>query len=394
MNKIITLIFLLSFLVNFTFAQSVTPQKVSGNKYSISCANIYFEVDADFGSRITSFKADNTEILNTIATDPNQRGSTFWPSPQSVWNWPPLVNLDSKPYSVLIKGDKITFKGQIDASTQLRFYKTMYANVEDTSITIEYVIKNEKTTIQKWAPWEVTRVKATGLTVFSKESGSVTGDMASRTTENNGYIWYDQDTKNSPGTKFYCDGKGWLAHVTSDDILLLKKFPNITALQAAPSPENEIEVYTIGNDSYTELENQGAYVNIPAKDSMTWKVKWYARALPASVISQVGSQSLTNYIQKILSRSTNTATINLQDSEQFKVYPNPATTSISVLSDEKYAENVQIKISTLEGNVVIINSIKNKIENIAISKLTPGYYLYSIVAENKAIANGRLLVVR
>jgi len=393
MNKFISTIFLFSILINYSLAQSVVPQKVSGNKYSISFANIYFEVDADFGARITSFKADDTEILNTVASDPNQKGSTFWPSPQSVWNWPPLTNLDSKPYSASITGEKITFKGQIDSKTQLRFYKTMYANVEDTSVTIEYVIKNEKTTTQKWAPWEVTRVKATGLTVFSIESGEVTGNMKDRTAIENGYVWYDQDTKNSGGDKFFCNGNGWLGHVTSDYILFLKKFTNITTSQAATA-EAEIEVYTIGNDSYSELENQGAYTNIAAKDSITWTVKWYARALPVSINPQVGSQPLTNYIQKILSLSSNTATLNSPDIERFKVYPNPATNKISVLSDGKFDGIAQLKISTIEGKAIMINPIKNSVENIDVSKLKPGYYLYVVELDTKTLTNGRLVIVR
>lgn len=394
MKRITFSILSLLMLIGISNAQSLTPEKVSGNKYSISVANVYFEVDGDLGARVKSFQADNTEILKTTATDINQIGSTFWPSPQKPWNWPPIAILDNKPYTATISGDKITFRSQLDTRFSLRFYKTMYASAEDTSITIEYYIKNEKTTAQSWAPWEVTRVLATGLTVFSTESGSVTGTMSSRAVVENGYVWYDQDTKNSPGNKFFADGNGWIGHVTTDNVLFLKKFPNIPATQAAKD-EAEIEVYTIENDAYSELENQGAYTSIPAKDSITWKVKWYARALPQSVTVEEGSKTLTDYIQRILSLSTNTvAELNRTDNEYLRLSPNPASDKVFITAAVGNSKPIQVRIMTLEGKLVLTKVVKSASGQIDLSSLAPGIYLYTAVSENKPIANGKLLISR
>lgn len=291
------------------YSQPLIPQKGEGSKFFINCANMYFEVDSAKGARITSFKLNDNELLYVDFNNPNAKdmaGSTFWPSPQ-IWPWPPAVNLDSKPYRAMIKQNKIVFAGKADNSanfnSMLRFYKTISANAADTSIIIDYCIKNEKTASQKWAPWEVTRVINGGLTVFAKGEGKVTGDMAVRTKEITGYVWYDQDaTLGKTGAKYFSDGKGWLAHVVDGEMLFIKKFEDIPLLSAA-SKEAEIEVYTAGDQSYTELENQGAYASIASKDSVTWRVKWFARKLPAFVDASVGSTSLTNYIEAVLKGS-------------------------------------------------------------------------------------------
>jgi hypothetical protein len=391
--------YLFSFLLILTVfsntqAQSVIPEKGTGSIFSLTFANIYFEVDSARGARISSLMLDNTEILYNDFNATDNAGSTFWPSPQSVWGWPPAVNLNNKPYSVTISGNKITFKGAIDTKSQLRFYKTMYANTSDTSITIEYVMKNEKSTVQKWAPWEISRVLASGLTVFPKGLGSVTGDMKTRTSEENGYVWYDQDHANSPGNKFFSDGKGWLAHVTGDNILFVKKFEDITPTQAAPA-EAEIEVYTAPGDTYTELENQGAYVSIATKDSVTWKVKWYARLLPVSVNATVGSKSLTDYILKLIALDSPSAAIKINDnSDEIKVYPNQASEMLRIETGNNSYTNLSLKVFNLQGKVVFSQTIARNNQAVDIKELDHGLYLYELKNGGISVATGKFSVFR
>lgn len=384
------IIFFSSFLV---LAQSINPIKTGGSKFLITCANLSFEVDSAKGARISSFKIATTEILYVDFKTTDMAGSTFWQSPQ-IWPWPPAGNLESKPFKSKILNNKLSFRGAVDPASQLRFYKTMYANLADTSISIEYVIKNEKSVAQKWAPWEITRVKATGLTVFAKGSGSITGDMASRTSEVNGYEWYDQDFANSPGNKFFCDGKGWLAHVTSDNVLFIKKFTDISASKAAPA-EAEVEVYTASDDSYTELEDQGAYGSIAAKDSVTWKVKWFARQLPVSVDANVGSKSLAAYIEKILASDITSGTVLLdRNFTSAKVYPNPASETITIESSIDQKHNYFIHILNLQGKVLISQAISSQKTTIDIQDLRPGNYIYEIRNGAVVNANGQFTVIR
>jgi len=394
MKNIFTLLFLT--LTLFVQAQSSAPKKVSGSKFSIESANLYFEIDSALGARISSFKLDDNELMYVAFSSTDMAGSTFWPSPQnSTWSWPPIPNLDNKPYKSQIAGNKIKFTGSTDTKWQLRFYKTMYANPGDTSIIIEYTIKNEKATAQTWAPWEVTRVLGNGLTVFAKGDGSVTGDMVSRTEELDGYVWYDQDnTAGKKGNKFFSDGKGWLAHVVDGDKLFIKKFEDIALDKAAPA-EAEVEVYTTSDKAYTELENQGAYGSIAGKDSVTWKVKWFARNLPASVDVSVGSESLTNYIEGVLKRSFDpTGKRDLQALCAVKVFPNPATEFLFVETNLASYNNVSITVYDLQGRIIVKQAVSKNHQQIDIKTIENGNYIYVLNQNGLSISRGLLAVKR
>jgi hypothetical protein len=286
-------------------AQNVAPVKIADSKYCFQFANLYFEVDAALGGRICSFKLDSAEILNFNKAALLQSGSTFWPSPQSTWKWPPIAVIDRNPYSDSLSNNQLVLTSNI-TKDNLRVQKIFSANSEDSSISIKYIMKNEGTTDISWAPWEISRVKASGITFSGKGEGSVTGNMTGNTTETPGIVWYDQNTTNPSANvnKYFCDGKGWLAHATVDGILFVKKFANISMANAAPE-ESEIEVYTEPRKLFTELENQGAYVTIKPKDSVIWEVKWFARKLPKEISVTVGSAGLIEFTNKIINSCEN-----------------------------------------------------------------------------------------
>jgi hypothetical protein len=389
--KPLSLLILIIFSISVK-SQPVIPQKGSGNKYFFYCANLYFEVDADKAARITSFKLDNREIMYVNFAKTDMAGSTFWPSPQNAWGWPPPLNLDSKPFQPTIKDNKIVFRGNTDTKTSLRFYKTMAANSADTSIIIDYCIRNEKTSAQNWAPWEITRVLNSGLTVFPIGSGSVSGNMAGRTDKNSGYVWYDQDqTKGQSGDKFFCDGKGWLAHVIDGDMLFIKKFNDVPGGKAAPT-EAEIEVYTAPDKSYTELENQGTYASISIKDSVNWRVKWFARKLPASVDVSVGSTSLTNYIEAVLKREAPLTGIATGKTAQIKVYPNPASNVLTIETGLTNNKNVTLRIYDLQGRSIFYSPLIQSRSQINIENVNQGFYIYEIKDGNTTVLKGQISI--
>ena len=394
MRKLLTL--LLVFLSFAAKSQSIVPEKGSGSKFYFNCANMYFEVDSARGARITSFKLDDNELMYVNFNNPNAKdmaGSTFWQSPQT-WPWPPAVNLDSKPYRTAIRDNKIVFIGNTDTKSMLRFYKTISANVIDTSIIIDYCIKNEETTAQKWAPWEITRVLNNGLTVFPKGSGNVTGNMVGRTDDISGYVWYDQDyTKGEAGDKFFCDGKGWLAHVIDGDKLFIKKFEDVATGKAAPN-EAEVEVYTAGDQSYTELENQGIYANIASKDSVIWRVKWFARQLPVSVDATVGSKSLINYIEAVLKREAPLTGISVANKVNARIYPNPAEKVLTIETGLAVGKNATINICDLQGRILFTRILTQSKTQISIEHLQQGFYIYDVRQGNETLSKGQLLIRR
>ncbi len=391
MKNTITLLLIL--LTLFAFSQSPAPKKESGAKFSITCENIYFQVDSAKGARIWSFKCDDKELLYTAGNDP---GSTFWPAPQSVWNWPPPANLDNKPFSASISGNKITFKGLTDTKTNLRFYKTMYGNEKDTSIIIEYVMKNEKASAQTWAPWEITRVIGKGLTVFAKGDGEFfyrdQDENEVLTEEVGGYVWYDQDNNEvcTSDNKYNGDGKGWLAHVIDGNMLFIKKFEDVAVSKAAPG-EAEVEVYTSAGDTYCELENQGTYASIASKDSVMWKVTWFARKLPASVEVSVGSKSLTDYIEAVLSRAKDpSGKEDLKMGSAFKIYPNPADSEITVESNLREYDNVLLAIYSIKGQMISKHSVDNSQKKISLDGLPGGMYLYELSNGSRVLGRGNI----
>ena len=385
---------LLAFLCLEVQSQPVIPQKGIGGKFSLTCANLYFEVDSARGARITSFKLDDNEIMYVdFVGSGDMAGSTFWPSPQSVWNWPPPVNLDNKPFSKVIKNNKIVFRGNTDTKTMLRFYKTIAANAADTSIIIDYCIKNEKTLAQKWAPWEITRVTNSGLTVFPKSTTSVTGDMAGRTQAISGYVWYDQDaTAGKAGSKFFCDGKGWLAHVVDGNMLFIKKFEDVAAGKAAPG-EAEVEVYTSGTLPYTELEDQGTYTSIASKDSISWRVKWFARILPASVVVSVGSTSLTTYIEGVLKRESPSTKLEVSKNSEAKIYPNPAENTIQVELGSAFGKDINLRLVDLQGRIVLTRLITQAENQVNVENLPQGIYIYTIQKDINILSKGKLAII-
>ena len=274
----------------------------------------------------------------------------------------------------------------------LRFYKTISASAIDSSISIDYCIKNEKSTSQKWAPWEITRVLNDGLTVFAKGLGSVTGDMSPRTRQTTGYVWYDQDnTKGGVGSKFFCDGKGWLAHVINGSMLFIKQFDDVAYGKTAPA-ESEVEAYTAADQSYTELEDQGAYITIASKDSITWHVKWFARELPATINVSVGSTGLTSYIEAVLKRELPVTQVNFVNSIPAKIYPNPVARILTVETGLAVCKDVTLRIIDLQGRIVLTCSIIQATDQINIESLPSGYYIYDIQQGTTILSKGQLAI--
>ncbi|MDA3890881.1 MAG: hypothetical protein PF517_04365 [Salinivirgaceae bacterium] len=265
-------------------AQLVQP-KLASNKYTLKFANIYFEISPEIGARISSCKIEGNELMY-VDNSSNYWGSTFWLSPQSVWEWPPSKELDIEAYNAGISDNKIWLGSKTDPKTKMSFSKTVYANTADTSITIEYALINNDTLTQKFAPWEITRVPTEGLTFFPNADQPDT------------FIWIDINKPSKKKEKKFYDSKGWLAYANNSHNILIKLFEDISPVNTAPK-ETEIEIYR-WNGPYVELENQGNYKSIPAGDSVVWTVKWYVRSLPKHFEIKEGSEDLIYFSKKFV----------------------------------------------------------------------------------------------
>lgn len=276
-------------------ASSLTGPIRRGDKLVLQFGSTTFEVDPAKGGRITSLQVGDTELLSAV--DASNYGSTFWPSPQAAWNWPPPAAIDNMTYAATIADPSITLTGGIDPVTQVSVTKKFTADVTREAVDIAYTITNHAATAASWAPWEITRVSATGLVFWPSGGAPFKGTQALLDAQDiGGTTWVDASAT-AGEAKLLADGSGgWLAQVTGR-ALLLKTFPDQPATAAAPQ-EAEVEVYVNPTHTYVEMENQGAYQPIPAGGTVTWTVRWYARALPSSADTSMGSADLPAFAQQ------------------------------------------------------------------------------------------------
>lgn len=379
-------------------AQTIKPVKNSNGTYGFTFANVYFEVNPSKGGRVTSLKIDSTQILNLVningANGSDNAGSVFWPSPQSVWNWPPPLELNYNAFSAYPTDSNVMVIGSKNSTLSLSETKVYTVNPADTSITITYYLKNWKSTAQQWAPWEITRVNASGLTFFAVNSKKDSGTMASniKIISNNG--WYNEDSSKvtaAMGTaKVFCDGNGWLAHLTKDRYLFIKKFPHIKASLTAKG-ETEVECYTSSDNVYTELEDQGAYTSIASGDSLKWQTKWYVRKLPAGIKGVSGEPALLKFANVTMKTDTVAGTnINRTNVSSIQVFPNPVA---DILTISSVAGKAFAAVYSLQGQLLLKQSITGTTQ-LNMSNLVSGVYLLEITGNENEKILSKVIVKR
>jgi len=277
------------------------PIDRGNGKLALEFGSAYFEVTPDRGGRITSLRHAGVEllILTGSANYDDSLGSTFWPSPQT-WGWPPPTEIDRAAYvpSVDAAG-VITAQGAANATTSLQVTKRFSANLANEAIDIEYSMTNTGAAAVQWAPWEITRMPATGL-AFWPTGGTPFGGSPLVNQAIGAHTWVDP-VQTQGEAKLFADGQGgYLAYVLGDRVLV-KQFQDQPPTAAAPS-EAEIELYVSPDHSYVEVENQGAYVSIAPGETVRWQVTWYARQLPAGVTPSIGNAELVAFVSKTLER--------------------------------------------------------------------------------------------
>ena len=187
-------------------AQTIT--EVDG-KYVISVGQTTMTVDANRGGKILSYKLGEDEVLNQ-GRMPNSFGSTFWTSPQSEWNWPPVAEYDSKPFQAEIVGDKLVLTGD-KSRFGYSIRKEFSADARKNAISITYTIVNESGETRQVAPWEISRVPNDGVLFFVAKAVEPANNMAGLPFEYKfDAAWYVMDEAKE-NRKVNADGKGWLA---------------------------------------------------------------------------------------------------------------------------------------------------------------------------------------
>jgi hypothetical protein len=277
-----------------TPANLVVPE-VNGTIYGFHFGDTVFAVDASKGARVVTFSLGERNVLTAAknASDINW-GSTFWPSPQNDWSWPPPTEIDSGAYTASLSGATLTMTGATATALGLSVTKIFTVDGVAGVVNIEYRLTNRGTQRRSVAPWEISRVAAGGLTFFPMGQGAPSkGSPPLLQLElSGGAAWLNYTASAiTEGQKVLADGsEGWIAHAAGN-LLFVKSFGDITPAQAAPA-EAEVELYADPTHSYVEVENQGALTNLAAGASLAWTVRWFLREIDPAVPVEVGSEAL------------------------------------------------------------------------------------------------------
>jgi hypothetical protein len=260
-----------------------------------------FSVDALHGARITHFGLNEQNLLTGPEVDMLNFGSTFWPSPQERWSWPPVPELDSEAYEVKEESDAVSFASRAGMRAKVAVTKRIRALASEDSVEITYSLVNQDSAAVAWAAWEITRVGAGGLSFFPTGERKVGTQLA--VVEQGGVTWFQHDPAKimGEGQKFTADGaEGWLAHLAGRT-LLVKQFTDVPAAAQAPAPEAEIALYAARG--YVEIEPQGPYTSLMPGEALTWTVRWFVAELPAQVPAELGSQVLVDFVRTLVART-------------------------------------------------------------------------------------------
>jgi hypothetical protein len=274
----------------------------------VSAGGSRMTIHPALGARILAFDQGGKNILleaSAVAGTENSNnfGATFWPSPQSAWGWPPIAAIDNEPYAVAEHHGNLALTsstGRLLDESCVTLSKIFAPVPEKSAIDVTYVINNVGEKPATLAAWQIARVRAGGLTFFRLGEGGVSSDKLSTVTHGS-VQWYQYDAAivTTQGQKTFADGKGWVAHVEGE-LLLVQAFPDLPS-GAAAAGEAEIELYADPSHTYIEIEPQGRIQTIArGMSSEPWTVRWWLRRLPTGIEAKLGNAALVAFVESLI----------------------------------------------------------------------------------------------
>src|SRR3954470_7432219 len=276
-------------------ASPVTPT-IDGGRHVLAWGDVRVEIDAATGGRVTALCLGGRNLLSEPAADAGNYGSTFWPSPQSAWGWPPVAEIDHGPYRADVEAAAVTMRSALSPALGVVVEKRFAADAGRGAVTFDFAIHNHGKAPVQLAAWQITRVPPGGLSLFPTGTGSFPpSNLLVRDTM--GVTWYAYDAAAvTDHQKLFADGReGWLAHIDGD-AALVKTFAIVPRAAQAPG-EAQIEIYANPSHTYVEVEAQGSYEAIAPGAALSWRVVWLVRRLPSEIPRTVGSAPLLDFIR-------------------------------------------------------------------------------------------------
>lgn len=271
--------------------------------YLLKKNNLELKVDANYGGRIVSFKLNGYDFLVSKEENNESFGSTLWPSPQSMWGWPPVKILDSDPYNSKHNDYEVEMESNDDPLTGFSIVKIFRDSKKENGFELEFKIINRSVKEKSTAPWQITRVRKGGILFFPMGKGEQMKKFfpLAETQTIDGIVWYQTHKGESLKTHLLniADGsEGWLAYAI-DGRLLIKKFKDNEPGKFAPG-EAEVLFYTSSDHDYIEIETQGTYEKLEPGENLDWKLQWLASEIPTEIKCEIGSKNLVDFVRKII----------------------------------------------------------------------------------------------
>jgi hypothetical protein len=239
--------------------------------------NSALSVSPRYGGRIVSFIYKDVELIRNNSKNLLSVGSTFWTSPQSVWNWPPPATIDSSPYTFKRGDNSIRLTSGIDKLTNFQVIKEIAPHDYGDSFVIKYKIISCNALPVFTAPWEITRVNKGGEFFFPSEDDKLipkTFELSN--TEKKGDIFRYKSSVgellHKPQLTTSQTSDGWTAYLRND-LIFIKIFERINKGEAAPG-EGAVLFYASHDDDFLELENQGKFKKILPGEEYEYEVIW------------------------------------------------------------------------------------------------------------------------
>lgn len=264
---------------------------VRRHNHRVELGELGLEVDAVDGGRIVDFSLSGRNILATMTESPLAYGSSFWPSPQKDWDWPPPPELDAMPWEVAIEGRDLVLRSGTNAALGLSAVQRITLLEGAPVARIDLTLENQGATPRAVAGWQNTRMRPGGLTFFPM-AGEALAPSAFPLEPRDGVAWFEHDAKAERRQgKVFADGEeGWLAHVDGD-VLFVKVFPPVPRDRQAPG-EAEVELYVDPRGAFVEIEQQGPYETIAPGGSMAWRCHWLLARLAPEARRAPGNEAL------------------------------------------------------------------------------------------------------
>jgi hypothetical protein len=258
---------------------------VAPHENSLRAGKTILFVDPAVGARIVSLKYGDYELLTPESVFPENFGSTLWTAPQSDWGWPPFDTLDNKPYKRISSEKGIHLVSGECLKSGFQMEKHFDVIEADSSILINYSIKNITNLPRSVGPWEVTRVAPGGISFFPADADSAIMERSNLpgVSVSNGIVWFDYDfDKITFHSKLFAMGSGGWQATMNHGLVFIKVFGDRPSSAIAPG-QGEIEIYANGEQKYIEVENHGDYRLLQPGESVKYTVRWMVRTVPVEL---------------------------------------------------------------------------------------------------------------